>query len=348
MTKLTIQNMTIKFDAVVAVDDFNLEVEDGEFVGLLGPSGCGKTTTLRAIAGFLKPDAGRIRFDGETVNDIPPQRRYTAMVFQSYALFPHMTVSDNIRFGLRMQKIARAKQDRRIGEVIEMLGLAGMEARKPSQLSGGQQQRVALARAVVTRPRILLFDEPLSNLDAKLRERVRVEIRTLQRHLGITSIFVTHDQAEALNISDRIVVMNEGRVEQVGDPFSIYRYPANSFVADFIGLANIVEGRVVAAENGRLTLDTTFGRLHFAAEGPDQDDRVLFSWRPEDMVPYREGMANRLSGTISHAIFMGNFTDLLVDVGGTAIRVQMGNDHRFLDGEAIELSVPETKFHILR
>ena len=228
MTRLTIDNLTISFDTVVAVDDFTLAVEDGEFLSLLGPSGCGKTTTLRAIAGFLKPDAGQIRFDGEIVNDIPPQKRNTAMVFQSYALFPHMTVRDNIRFGLRMQKIARAEQNSSIDSVIEMLGLSGMESRKPAQLSGGQQQRVALARAVVTRPRILLFDEPLSNLDAKLRERVRVEIRQLQRRLGITSILVTHDQAEALNISDRIVVMNQGRVEQVGDPFSIYRYPSNS------------------------------------------------------------------------------------------------------------------------
>ncbi|HEB10171.1 MAG TPA: ABC transporter ATP-binding protein [Spirochaetales bacterium] len=230
MARLKIVNLTKRFDDVVAVDNMNLEVEEGEFITLLGPSGCGKTTTLRSIAGFLPLDEGEIYFNDRLMNNIPPYKRSTAMCFQSYALFPHMTVQDNIRFGLRMQKVPIEEQTKRIDEILNIVGLKGLEHRKPAQLSGGQQQRVALARAVVIRPEILLFDEPLSNLDAKLRERVRVEIRELQKRLKITAVYVTHDQAEALVISDRIVIMNEGRIEQVGDPFSIYRSPISSFV----------------------------------------------------------------------------------------------------------------------
>ncbi len=242
MARLKIVNCTKRFDEVVAIDNMNLEVEEGEFITLLGPSGCGKTTTLRSIAGFIPLDEGEIYFDERLMNNIPPNKRSPGMCFQSYALFPHMTVLDNIKFGLRMKKVPAEEQKRRIDEILDIVGLKGLEERKPGQLSGGQQQRVALARAVVIQPEILLFDEPLSNLDAKLRERVRVEIRQLQKRLKITSIYVTHDQAEAQAISDRIVIMNEGLIEQIGDPFSIYRYPNSTFGSDFKMWVNRISG----------------------------------------------------------------------------------------------------------
>jgi ABC-type Fe3+/spermidine/putrescine transport system ATPase subunit len=339
--------MTKRFDDVVAVDNMNLIVEEGEFITLLGPSGCGKTTTLRSIAGFIQPEEGEIYFDDELINNVPPNKRFTAMCFQSYALFPHMTVRDNIRFGLMMQKIPNDEQNRRIQEVVAIVGLKGLEDRKPGQLSGGQQQRVALARAVVTHPRILLFDEPLSNLDAKLREYVRVEIRALQKRLKITSIYVTHDQAEALVISDRIVVMNQGRIEQIADPFTIYRYPKNEFVANFIGLANIFEGSVVSRDEEMVTLDTEFGQFMLRTQQELEDERILVSWRPEDMVLAKDGMKNIVQGKIAQAIFMGNLTDLFLEVKDKMIRAQMDSDVPYREGESLTLSIPEEKFIIL-
>jgi len=325
----------------------NLTVEEGEFITLLGPSGCGKTTTLRSIAGFIQPEEGEIYFDDELMNNVRPNKRFTAMCFQSYALFPHMTVRDNIRFGLIMRKVSKEEQNKRVTEIIKIVGLEGLENRKPAQLSGGQQQRVALARAVVTQPRILLFDEPLSNLDAKLREHVRVEIRELQKRLKITSIYVTHDQAEALVISDRIVVMNQGRVEQITDPFTIYRYPKNEFVANFIGLANIFEGKVISRDQERITLDTELGQFILKTQREIEDDRILVSWRPEDMVLAKEGMNNIVRGKIAQAIFMGNLTDLFLEINGKTMRVQMGSDVPYHEGESLTLSIPEEKFIIL-
>jgi len=347
MARLRIVNMTKRFEDVVAVDNMDLTVAEGEFITLLGPSGCGKTTTLRAIAGFVQPDEGELYFDDQLINNIPPHKRFTAMCFQSYALFPHMTVRDNIRFGLLMQKVPKKEQPARIQEVVRIVGLEGLEDRKPGQLSGGQQQRVALARAVVTHPRILLFDEPLSNLDAKLRERVRVEIRELQRRLKITSIYVTHDQAEALVISDRIVVMNRGRIEQVADPFTIYRYPKNEFVANFIGLANIFEGTVVAREGDVVILNTEFGQLSLRTTQATPNVQVLFSWRPEDMVIGRDGLPNLLQGKIVQAIFMGNLTDLFFEVNGQIVRAQLGNEVPYRAGESLTLHIPEERFTIL-
>ena len=228
MSGLRLSNVTKSFGDFVAVDGFDLEVPAGEFITLLGPSGCGKTTTLRIIAGFLVPDRGEVLINGRLMNDVPPARRNTGMCFQSYALFPHMTVYENVRFGLRMkQRPGRRPEAPHQRASWRWWASQGLEGRKPAELSGGQQQRVALARAIVIEPDVLLFDEPLSNLDAKLREYVRVEIRNLQKRLGITSIYVTHDQAEALVISDRVVVMNRGRIEQVGDPFDVYRNPHN-------------------------------------------------------------------------------------------------------------------------
>ena len=238
-------------------EDFRLEigelaVEHGEFLTLLGPSGCGKTTTLRIIAGFEKPDRGEILFDGKLVNDLPPYERNIGIVFQDYALFPHMTVFKNVAFGLEMKKLPKGEIERKVRWALELVGLIGFENRYPEQLSGGQQQRVALARALVVEPEVLLLDEPLSNLDAKIRERLRGEIKRIQRELGITTIYVTHDQEEAMAISDRIAVMNVGHVEQVGKPLELYYRPKTEFVARFLGLSNILE---LEAENGRACLN---------------------------------------------------------------------------------------------
>ena len=348
MAGLDLIGITRRYGDVTAVSDINLTIEDGEFVTLLGPSGCGKTTILRMIAGFITPDEGVLKIAGRPANDMPVNRRRTAMCFQSYALFPHMTVGENIRFGLRMQRLPRPEQDTRIAEVTDMVGLRGLEARRPSQLSGGQQQRVALARAVATHPDVLLFDEPLSNLDAKLREHVRVEIRELQRRLGTTSVYVTHDQAEALMISDRIVVMNGGRIEQIGDPETIYRRPRSAFVANFIGVANIISGR--KAPNGSAagpTITTAIGDLTLANGQALPDGESLVCWRPEEMVPWRETMPNRISGTVRQAIFMGNLVDIFIDVGGVELRAQVTGDTSIRAGQPIDLCVPPERIHVL-
>ncbi|MFQ3620124.1 MAG: ABC transporter ATP-binding protein [Spirochaetales bacterium] len=349
MSRLVLKNLTKKFDEVVAVDHISLEVEEGEFVTLLGPSGCGKTTTLRIIAGFYVPDEGEVYFNDRLMNNVPPSKRNTAMCFQSYALFPHMNVWDNIAFGLKMRKIPEAEQKNRVQKALEMLSLQGFEQRKPAQLSGGQQQRVALARAIVTEPDILLFDEPLSNLDAKLRVQVRVEIREMQKRLGITSIYVTHDQDEALAISDRIVVMNQGHIEQVGDPHSIYLHPKTAFVAGFIGIANIFNGKVVEGRESLAIVDAPFGRVTLDTGGVllRPGTEIRFSFRPEDMLLYREGMPNKITATIVHAIFMGENTDLFLDVEGQRLRAHGGNVVKFSPGDRVDFSVSPSSFRIL-
>ncbi|WP_048159803.1 ABC transporter ATP-binding protein [Thermococcus barophilus] len=258
--------------------DFRLEIErlkakEGEFLTLLGPSGCGKTTTLRIIAGFEKPDRGEVLFNGRIMNEIPPYERNIGIVFQDYALFPHMTVFKNIAFGLELRKLPREEIEKRVRQAIKLVGLEGFENRYPEQLSGGQQQRVALARALVIEPKVLLLDEPLSNLDAKIRERLRGEIKRIQKELGITTIYVTHDQEEAMAISDRIAVMNDGRIEQVGKPLELYYHPKTEFVAKFLGLSNIIE---LEAENGKACL----GKLCFNV-GKDGKVRIFF--RPESV-----------------------------------------------------------------
>jgi ABC-type Fe3+/spermidine/putrescine transport system ATPase subunit len=352
MSGLRLASITKTFGDFTAVDGLDLDVREGEFITLLGPSGCGKTTTLRIIAGFLVPDTGEVFINEKPVNNLPPNRRNTGMCFQSYALFPHMTVYENVRFGLRMKKVPPPEQKTRIRDVLAMVGLEELAGRKPAELSGGQQQRVALARAVVIQPDVLLFDEPLSNLDAKLREFVRVEIRNLQKRLGITSIYVTHDQAEALVISDRVVVMNRGKIEQVGDPYTVYSHPRTSFVAGFIGLANIFTGEVVGAEDERAgreryRLRCDLGEVVLRSDRPLAGRDVLFSFRPEDVSLYREPMANRIRGRIHQAIFMGNLTDLFVDAGQVRLRVQMSTDRPFREGDPIELGIPEEAFRIL-
>src|SRR5512136_1403645 len=260
---LVLEHLTKKFPArgkqvgeVNAVDDVSISIEKGEFVTLLGPSGCGKTTTLRLIAGFEFPTSGHIIVDQRRIEEVPPNRRDMAMVFQSYAIFPHLNVFENIAYGLNVQRRPQAEVKQRVDRVLELVELTGLENRAPNQLSGGQQQRVALARALIMEPKVLLMDEPLSNLHAKLREQMRTEIRRIQKRLGITSVYVTHDQVEAMTLSDQVVVMNQGRIEQIGAPSEVYRKPQTRFVADFIGRANFVQATVRGRRDGQLVLDS--------------------------------------------------------------------------------------------
>jgi len=300
-----LENVTKRFGSFAAVDNVTLEIHAGKLVTLLGPSGCGKTTTLRMIAGLEHPTGGRIWIGDEDVTALPASNRSVTMVFQSYALFPHLTVYENVAYGLRIAKLAEAEIARQVAGVLELVGLPQVGGRYPAQLSGGQQQRVALARALVMKPKVLLFDEPLSNLDAKLRKRVRAEIRELQQRLGITSIYVTHDQAEALALSDVIVVMNQGRVEQIGAPTDLYRKPASRFVADFIGEANLLTGTY---RDGQVTVGPfAFPfRQENVATGP-----VTVLARPEAVTVQTDGAG--LPGTIRTAFFMGMTNEYLIE-----------------------------------
>jgi len=348
---LKLTNLVKRFDDVVAVDHIDLDVADGEFVTLLGPSGCGKTTTLRTIAGFYYPDEGEVYFGDKIMNNVPPNKRDTAMCFQSYALFPHMSVWDNISFGLKMRKMSTSEQKGKIERVMEMLSLSELGNRKPGQLSGGQQQRVALARSIVTEPEVLLFDEPLSNLDAKLRVQVRVEIREMQKRLGTTAIYVTHDQDEALAISDRIVIMRKGKIEQMGDPYSIYRHPETRFVAGFIGMANIFDGVVLEIEGKRCTIQAPFGKLSMNAEGqeiPKKGATIHFSWRPEDMKIRDRASINQITGKVLQAVFMGDITDLFIEVNGQKMRAQSDDEAKIVAGDTVSFGISERSFSILR
>jgi ABC-type Fe3+/spermidine/putrescine transport system ATPase subunit len=311
---IEIHGVVKRFGAVTAVDAVDLTVADGELFTLLGPSGCGKTTLLRLLAGFYQPDAGTIRFGDRVVNGLPPYERRIGMVFQNYALWPHMTVADNICYGLRLRRLAAAEVQARLHEGLRKVNLIGFEARYPGQLSGGQQQRVALARALVLNPDILLLDEPLSNLDAKIRIQVRAEIRRLQQELRITTIYVTHDQEEALSLSDRVAVMRDGHVLQVGPPKELYERPRTRFVADFVGTNNLVPGEVqgggprdAAAPGGELLVSTALGPLRAIANGP-VSGRCVLAVRPENVAvgaaPAGEG--NRVAGRISLISYLGN------------------------------------------
>jgi ABC-type Fe3+/spermidine/putrescine transport system ATPase subunit len=305
-----------------AVKDLSLEVDDGEFVCLLGPSGCGKTTTLRMVGGFLKPDAGDVRIDGVSIVRDPPERRPTAMVFQRYALWPHMTVWDNVAFGLKVRRRPRAEISSRVAAALELVGLPGYEKRYPAQLSGGQQQRVALARALVLEPRILLLDEPLSNLDAQLRVYMRTELTAIQRRVGITTVFVTHDQEEAMSISDRIAVMNAGVLEQMDAPEAIYARPATLFVATFIGTMNRLDG----ALDGRGVVRAG----PFTALAPDEalgaaGKPLVVGIRPEDLVlePGGEGVAARIESDID----LGHYRRVTLSVDGASLVAFVPKSH---------------------
>jgi len=296
---------------VVAVDDFNLSAARGEFVSFLGPSGCGKTTTLRMIAGFEKPTAGAITVDGLDITDRAPNQRNVGMVFQSYALFPNMNVAENIGFGLKVRKRPKAEIARRVDELIALMHLEGRADRYPWQMSGGQQQRVALARALAIEPQVLLLDEPLSALDAKIRLVLRKEIRSIQRQLGITTVYVTHDQEEALSMSDRVVVMSDGHVEQIGTPSEIYNFPSTAFVASFVGTLNLVEAGVIDPGTGRVAVGGQEIRTARALTEARAGDRITLALRPEG-IELGEGAAgdNRLSGTLADIGFLGSIVRL--------------------------------------
>ncbi len=309
---------------VRAVDGVSFRLEPGALVTLLGPSGCGKTTTLRLIAGFERPSAGRILLDGRVINDVPANRRDMAMVFQSYAIFPHLNVFENVTYGLRVKGLKEDEVRRKAGEVTEVTGLTGLENRQPNQLSGGQQQRVALARALVLEPKVLLFDEPLSNLDAKLRVQMREQIRSLQQQFGITAVYVTHDQAEAMVLSDLVVVMNLGRVEQVGTPYEVYRRPATAFVADFIGRANFVTARVLDVHAAVARLSALGGAFSVPADGLGltRDQDVTLVIRPDAvLLNDPDDGADALRGLVRRAWFVGPQHDYEVEVGGQQLSV---------------------------
>ena len=333
MVRLTLKGITRKFGDVTAVDDVSLEIARGELFFLLGPSGCGKTTLLRLIAGFYAPDAGSILFDDQDVTRTPPHRRNTGMVFQNYALWPHMSVRENVAYGLVLRKVPDSEQRERVSEALRMVRMDAYGERSPNQLSGGQQQRVALARALVIRPDVVLLDEPLSNLDARLRLEMRDEIRRIHDETGATMIYVTHDQKEALSMADRVAVMDMGAVVQSGSPRSIYARPASTFVADFIGETNFVAGRLTSAE-APLSVETAVGVLHSTvepADGLSPGDEVVCSVRPEairiseadDAVGEEE---NVLDGIVRQTVYLGDHEQYSVRlVDGTPVKLV---DHR--------------------
>jgi len=333
--KLELRGLTKEFgngkEKVVAVNELSLTIEPGEFVTLLGPSGCGKTTALRMVAGFETPTAGKVLIDGEEMGSLTPDRRPMGMVFQSYALFPHMSVFDNVAYGPRVKKHSKKEVERDVTEILESMNLAHLAKRAPNQLSGGQQQRVALARAMVVRPKVLLFDEPLSNLDAKLRAQMRIEIRSIQRRLGITSIFVTHDQDEAMSLSDRIVVMRNAVVEQVGTPEDIYRHPSSVFVADFIGRSNFLEAEVVkkiAKDRAEVVVSGKKLKVRLQPKALSSKNPVLLV-RPESVgVKRSNNSASKLKageGIVNNVVFYGNHVEYSINMGKSVMTAVVSN-----------------------
>ena len=338
---IRIEHLTKVFGKTVAVNDISLTGEKGGFITLLGPSGSGKTTILRMIAGFVQPDKGRMYIGGNLLNNLPVHRRGTAMVFQSYALFPHLDVFNNVAYGLKLRKVSRSKRKEQVEEVLKLVELEGMENRQISQLSGGQQQRVALSRALAISPKVLLMDEPLSNLDAKLRINVRNEIKALQQHLGITTIYVTHDQEEAFSLSDKIAIMKEGKLQQIGTPWEIYHNPRNKFIADFIDMTNFVEAKIETVDKESIILNTPGGRLAMFRERsleflPGQN--ILVTIRSEGIrvnkyIPVSSG-DNVLKGEIKQYSYMGKMVKYWVNVGeGMTLSVESLNPEKILTGK---------------
>ena len=321
MSDLQLQGLRKTYGTNVAVENLSLDVRDGEMVAFLGPSGCGKTTTLRMVAGFVSPTAGTIRVGGADITDLPPNRRDMGMVFQSYALFPHKTVFDNVAFGLKYRNVPKADIARKVGQALAMVRLPGSEKKLPSQLSGGQQQRIALARAIVFEPEVLLLDEPLSALDANMREEMRVEIKKIQKATGITALFVTHDQEEALSMSDRIVVMNAGSMEQIGTPQEVYETPATAFVADFLGKANMLPGTVATADGVRAKVALAAGQsVEVVSPRPlSQGTAVTVVVRPQKLFVGSATAGNRLSGRVVSTSYLGGSAIYEIDLGDKTI-----------------------------
>jgi iron(III) transport system ATP-binding protein len=347
MAFIEINGLVKRFGAVDALKGIDISIERKEFVTFLGPSGCGKTTTLRTLAGFVAPDGGSIKVDGKILSSadgvVPPEQRGMGMVFQNYAVWPHMTVYENVAFGLRYKKFDRGEQAARVARALTSMGLEGLQGRYPAALSGGQQQRVALARSLVLEPSILLLDEPLSNLDAKLREQMRAELKGLQRRTGITFVYVTHDQAEAMALSDRIAVFRAGRIQQVGSPRDVYERPANLFVADFMGLVNTLHGTVKEARGEHASVEIAGHRLAVTTRaGSACGASVNVAIRPESITfdDAADGPINLLRGVITDATFLGNLIIYQVDVGGLTLRVQ-GERRAFRPaGSDVVLAVP--------
>ena len=338
---IRLRDLCMAFDDEPVLDHINLYINDKEFLTLLGPSGCGKTTTLRIIGGFATPTSGDVLFDGVRINDVPPYQRQINTVFQKYALFPHLNVFENIAFGLRMQKLPEAEIKQRVMEMLETVSLKGFEHRRPEALSGGQQQRVAIARALVNRPKVLLLDEPLAALDLKLRKDMQIELKRIQQQVGITFIYVTHDQEEALTMSDTIVVMDKGSIQQIGTPEDIYNEPKNAFVADFIGESNIIDG--IMPEDNVVQL---YGRRFPCLDGgfaPNEAVDVVI--RPEDIdiVPVEQG---QLTGTVTSVTFKGMQYDIIVDFRGFKWLIQT-TDH-CPEGARIGIKIDPDGIHVMK
>ena len=337
---IELKNITKSFDGEVVLDHINLDIYDNEFLTLLGPSGCGKTTTLRLIGGFTTPDEGDIIFMGENINELPPYKRNVNTVFQRYALFPHLNVFENVAFPLREKKVPRDEIDQRVNEMLSMVALTGFEHRSVTSLSGGQQQRVAIARALISRPKVLLLDEPLAALDLKLRKDMQQELKNIQKAMGITFVFVTHDQEEALSMSDTVVVMSEGRIQQIGTPIDIYNEPQNAFVADFIGESNILDGVMLADYKVNFS-GHTFDCVDAGFEKRENVDVVI---RPEDVdiVSEEKGM---LKGVVTSVTFLGVHYEIIVDIGGIKWMIQTTD---FVDvDEHIGLYIEPDAIHIM-
>jgi spermidine/putrescine transport system ATP-binding protein len=344
-----LRGLTKRFEDAVAVDGIDAAIEPGEFFSLLGPSGCGKTTTLRMIAGFEQPTAGEIVLDGVDVASVPPHERNVHTVFQSYALFPHLDVSGNVAFGLRRRRVAKDEIKRRVAEALELVELAGLEHRRPRQLSGGQQQRVALARALVLRPAVLLLDEPLGALDAKIRKQLRLELKTLQEEVGITFVFVTHDQEEALSMSDRIAVMNEGRIEQIGTPEAVYEQPATVFVADFLGVSNLMDA--VAEGDGGVRIGDfrlRAGCGDLASRGP-----VKVVARPERLalLPHGASQDNCVPGMVERTVYVGANLQVITRLAtGATVQASIantGDSTTYAQGTPVAVHVPTDALRVL-
>jgi spermidine/putrescine ABC transporter ATP-binding subunit len=351
-TNLEISGLTKRFGDIVAVKDFNLSIEKGEFLTLLGPSGCGKSTTLRCIAGFEQPTKGTISLDGQDIVGVPPNKRPTSMVFQHYALFPHMTVGQNVGFGLQMRGVDQAEIDERVDKVLELVDLSGYQDNKTDELSGGQQQRVALARSLITEPDVLLLDEPLGALDLKLREQMQLELKRIQERLNITFVYVTHDQDEALTMSDKIAVMNDGHIEQVGSPTEIYQTPATRFVADFIGETNLFDGIYRSDDQAVESQDGI--RVPVKADATVEEGQQLsVSLRPEALHITDEVTNGHysLEGTVKEVIFKGNLAKINADVNGRLVTVEEHVDAEALPEEGENCNVvwkPESGYILKR
>lgn len=339
---IDLKDITVKYGDTVILDKLNLSINKKEFITLLGPSGCGKTTTLRCIAGFVDPNGGDIVFEGKVINDIPPHKRKVNTIFQRYALFSHMNVFENVAFGPEIQKMSKPEIRKTVAEMLELVNLKGFEKRSVGSLSGGQQQRVAIARALANRPHVLLLDEPLGALDLKLRKDMQKELKAIQKRLEITFIYVTHDQEEALSMSDRVVVMDKGKIQQIGTPEDIYNEPVNAFVADFIGESNIVDAVMIKDYYVRIS-GVVFDCLDKGFEPNEKVEAVI---RPEDIKIHELGTKDTLPGKVTDVVFKGTFYETFVDVGGFIWLVQTTEYHEI--GETIGMYIDADSIHVMK